>query len=737
MENLGTIIGLNGADETTDATDCTAYSWYNQKNCAQPGAGIHLSVGYAAPFRNEGTIISGHGGDGKRYGARGGWISIYGGGLTNTDDIGIINAGRGGSLTGTQSGQAGRGGGVSMWGSDYFTSDGRGIYAGNGGNCNANATEPQTGGNGGNMRLNARNTVNLLDGTFATGKGGKNCEASGGTNGQDGRFNTDPSVLTVSGESLKIEGGDVTIFGGEDWSLNFNNLSDNAVTATGNLTIAVGKGGGLNMTNNTGQIFKSEGQVTLFSDNIVLDDGVALSDMIEAKNIVVAPSKTLRDVSLSAPSKVSGDPQAVLPITLTLSNGGPEKDSYALSVTDTAGWDLGLLPYTVELDGLTNVEIVLNVTLPATGGVTDVISVNAISQNAPEANATTTIQVAVNEDAGHASVDEGILNLPGINTNVEGGDVTISLSQDGTLDLGKITLAVSENGFIDLRGNNSAILETTGEVIIFANRANILLDPGVKLEDIINASNIVILPSKPSHNAALTGLRSSLSKPANAIVPLRFTLANTGMETDAYTLNATDSAGWRMTPLPPSKRIKGLDSVDLLMNVTLPETVGETNVITVTAASKAKPSLVVTARVNLTVTSASLSGTVVGVSPINTSGLCPDTGSISRMCSNRGRVITDAKLDSNASISGGSFAGSIDNEGMAQATIESGAVLRGGKLSGRIMNEGTLVDFEFVGAEIKGGTLSGKITNRSQVGGVFIDVHLAHRRRRDWWRHHR
>jgi len=737
MENLGTIIGLNGADETTDATDCTAYSWYNQENCAQPGAGIHLSVGYAAPFRNEGTIISGHGGDGKRYGAYGGWIGIYGGGLTNTDDLGIINAGRGGSLTGTQSGEAGRGGGVSMWGNDYFTSDGRGIYAGNGGNCNANATEPQTGGNGGNMWLNARNTVNLLDGTFATGKGGKNCEASGGSNGQDGRFNTDPSVLTVSGESLKIEGGDVTIFGGEDWSLNFNNLSDNAVTATGNLTIAVGKGGGLNMTNNTGQIFKSEGQVTLFSDNIVLDDGVALSDMIEAKNIVVAPSKTLRDVSLSAPSKVSGDPQAVLPITLTLSNGGPEKDSYALSVTDTAGWNLGLLPYTVELDGLTNVEIVLNVTLPATGGVTDVISVNAISQNAPEANATTTIQVAVNEDAGHASVDDGILNLPGINTNVEGGDVTISLSQDGTLDLsniggskvvsatGKITLAVSENGFIDLRGNNSAILETTGEVIIFANRANILLDPGVKLEDIIKASNIVVLPSKPSHNAALTGLRSSLSKPANAIVPLRFTLANTGMATDAYTLNATDSAGWRMTPLPKLKRIKGLDSVDLLMNVTLPETVGETNVITVTATSKAKPSLVVTAQVNLTVTSASLSGTVVGVSPINTSGLCPDTGSISRMCSNRGRVITDAKLDSNASVSGGSFAGSIENQGMiAQAKIESGAVLHGGKLSGRIVNEGTLADFNFVGAEIKGGTLSGKITNRSQVGGVFIDVHL-------------
>jgi hypothetical protein len=736
IENLGTIKGLNGAHETTDATGCTAHSWYNQKNCAQPGAGIHLSVGYGSLFRNEGTIVAGHGGDGKRYGAPGGWIGVYGGGLNNTGDLGIINAGRGGHITGTQSGQAGRGGGVSMWGNDYFTSDGRGIYGGNGGNCNANATEPQMGGHGGNMRLNARNTVNLLNGTFATGKGGKNCDTSGGTNGQDGRFNTDPSVLTVSGESLKIEGGEVTIFGGEGWSLNFNNLSDDAVTATGNLTIAVGEGGNLNMSNNTGQIFKSAGQVTLFSDNIALDEGVALSSMIEAKNIVVAPSKTLRDVSLSAPNKVSGEPKAVLPITLTLSNGGPEKDSYALSVTNTAGWEVGQLPYTVELEGLSSVEIVMNVTLPETGGVTDVISVNAMSQHDPEANATVSVQVAVNQEAQQATLDEGILNLPGIDTDVDGGDVTISSSEASGIDLsnvggskvvsatGKVTLAVSENGVIDLRGNNSAILETTGEVIIYGDPANILLDPGVELKDIIKASNIVILPSKPSHDAALTG-PSNLSKPVNAIVPLRFMLANTGMAADVYTITVTDSANWRMTSLPPSKRIKGLDNVDLLMNVTLPDTVGETNVITVTATSQAEPSLVVTAKVNLTVTSASLSGTVVGVSPINTSGMCPNSGQISRMCSNRG-VITDAKLDSNASVSGGRFAGSIDNQGMiAQATIESGAVLHGGKLSGRILNEGTLTDFEFVGAEIRGGTLSGKIRNRSQVGGVFIDVELA------------
>ncbi len=747
IENKGNIIGLPGVDDMPGATSCISKQTIGSRKCANPGASILLKVGKrfqkhgkmgdwwwygsGGPILNTGVIQSGNGGNGSQYGAPGGDAIVLG---RNTLNRGTIQAGKGGDVTGTTTGEGGRGGLTQIWGKlggpgHLYNINGAEALAGDGGSCSG---DNQIGGRGGNLWLVSLPNVHLSNGIFKAGKGGTGCTTPGG----DGWVRIEPSVIDLSGANTKIEGGDITIFGGQDWTLDLSNLSDTALTATGNITLAVGKGGSINLSGSSGKIMKSGGQITLFADNIVLDEDVGLYDLVEANSIVAGPSKILRDVALVGPGSSIGKPGETLQVNLILTNNGAEADTYALSVTDTAGWHLGQLPYTLEVEGLASVSLVLNVTLPAAEEVTDIITINAISQLAPDTHSTATVLVSTTEKGDSVTLDEGILNLPGIDTNVNGGDVIISSSQKG-IDLsniggskvvsatGKITLAVSENGFIDLRGNNSAILETTGEVIIFANRANILLDPGVKLEDIIKASNIVVLPSKPSHNAALTGLRSSLSKPANAIVPLRFTLANTGMATDAYTLNATDSAGWRMTPLPKLKRIKGLDSVDLLMNVTLPETVGETNVITVTATSKAKPSLVVTAQVNLTVTSASLSGTVVGVSPINTSGLCPDTGSISRMCSNRGRVITDAKLDSNASISGGSFAGSIDNQGMiAQATIESGAVLRGGKLSGRIMNEGTLADFNFVGAEIKGGTLSGKITNRSQVGGVFIDVHL-------------
>ena len=748
IENKGNIIGLPGVDDMPGATSCTSKQTIGNRKCANPGASILLKVGKSfqkhgkmgdwwwygsgGPILNTGMIQAGNGGNGSQYGAPGGDAIVLG---RNTLNRGTIQAGKGGNVTGTTTGEGGRGGLTQIWGKlggpgHLYNINGAEALAGDGGSCSG---DNQIGGRGGNLWLVSLPNVHLSNGIFKAGKGGTGCTTPGG----DGWVRIEPSVIDLSGSNTKIEGGDITIFGGKDWTLDLSNLSDTALTATGNITLAVGKGGSINLSGSSGKILKSGGQITLFADNIVLDEDVALSALVEANSIVAGPSKILRDVALVGPGTLIGKPGETLQVNLTLTNNGAEADTYALSVTDTAGWHLGQLPYIVEIEGLASVSLVLNVTLPAEEEVTDIISINAISQLAPDTHSTATVLVSTTEKGDSVTLDEGILNLPGIDTNVNGGDVTISSSEDGTLDLsnvggskvvsatGKITLAVSENGFIDLRGNNSAILETTGEVIIFANPDNILLDPGVKLEDIIKASNIVVLPSKPSHNAALTGLRSSLSKPANAIVPLRFTLANTGMETDAYTLNATDSAGWRMTPLPKLKRIKGLDSVDLLMNVTLPETVGETNVITVTATSKAKPSLVVTARVNLTVTSASLSGTVVGVSPINTSGLCPNSGPISRMCSNRGRVITDGKLDSSASVSGGSFAGSIENQGMiAQATIESGAVLHGGKLSGRIKNQGTLADFDFVGAEIKGGTLSGKITNRSKVGGVFIDVHL-------------
>lgn len=401
IENKGTIKGKDGSDETNASQCSNGQYWWDsvgKAGCAQMGTQVSLSAN--GIFHNEGTVVAGHGGSGSRYGAPGGTISIWAMNVTNTDDIGFINAGRGGNITGTSSGEAGYGGAVWMWGSNSLTSDGRGIYAGNGGNCNPSATAAQTGGNGGNMRLNAANSVNLLDGTFSTGKGGKNCTPLG-TNGRDGGFNTDPSVLNLSGANTKIDGGDITIYGGNDWVINLTNLSETALTATGDITLATGRGGAINLLGSTGTILKAGGQVTVYANQILLDEGKQLSDFIDATNIIVAPAKVLRDVTISAPPKLPAMAITQVPIEVTLANGSPEVDTYQLSITDTQGWNVAIvdMPQTVDIAALSNVQLIVSVAIPSASiGTINTITVNAVSQTDMNVAATAHIQIEVVEE---------------------------------------------------------------------------------------------------------------------------------------------------------------------------------------------------------------------------------------------------------------------------------------------------------------------------------------------------
>jgi hypothetical protein len=469
IENRGIIQGKDGAAEASDATSCSTNYWSSvgMENCAQYGASISLNVqSYQGLVLNKGTILAGHGGDGKQFGAAGGSININAAGITNTVDIGIIDAGRGGNITGTQSGQAGQGGAISIWGNNYLKSDGRRILAGNGGNCNPEATESQTGGNGGDFWFNA-NTVDLLDGTTAAGQGGKNC----GTNGRDGtsgNFWMEPNVITLSGAQTKVSGGNVTIFGGNDWLLNLGHLSEGAITASGNITIAVGKGGVIDFRGSTGKIMKAAGQVILFANDILLDEGVKLADLIDATNIVVGPSKILYQVFLMGPNKVSGIPDEPVSIRLPIANGGPQADTYLLSVTDSADWELSDLPTTVKLEGLETTELELSVNVPAGLGGSDVITITAISQTDPGVIATTSVQVVAEIDgsvtppiqslstcAANDIIDwvcrnnreQVLTNVTiGSNGNVAGGILAGNITNRGIISQVKVQSGASVNG---------------------------------------------------------------------------------------------------------------------------------------------------------------------------------------------------------------------------------------------------------------------------------------------------
>lgn len=104
---------------------------------------------------------------------------------------------------------------------------------------------------------------------------------------------------------------------------------------------------------------------------------------------------------------------------------------------------------------------------------------------------------------------------------------------------------------------------------------------------------------------------------------------------------------------------------------------------------------------------------------------CPQAPLIDFICSNQGHTLYSTRLTTRASVSGGQYAGLIENQGLiSQATILSGAVITGGVLSGCLVNEGILENITFVGARLTGGFLAGVIENNSQVGGIIENVTL-------------
>ncbi|MDM8558746.1 choice-of-anchor D domain-containing protein [Candidatus Parabeggiatoa sp. HSG14] len=473
IQNRGIIRGKNGTDEKEGAISCYPNYW-SSEGCAISGAGVSLSVGDwpGGIFRNEGTIIAGNGGHGKQYGASGGWLSIWGKGLTNAThngNGGIIRAGNGGDITGDQPGKAGQGGGLSIWGSDYLHSlENTSVYAGNGGNCNRMAS--QIGGDGGNMWLNANFNVEL-QGTVATGKGGMNCAA----NGKPGRFNADPSVLKLSGANVNIEGGDIAIYGGKEWILDLSKLNRIVATANGDITLAVGEGGIIDLSGNHSPIFKAAGQVNIFADRVELDNGMTLFDLIIAKDIVRSSSKILRGVTLIGSGKSVGEPEAIIPVSFTLANSGPEVDSYTFTITDSSGWTFTQLPASLELEGLAKVELVVNVTLPAIRGAMDVITVTATSQADPQVSETAEVQIAVAQENNllpqEPTLEESNVNVPGSETlpeEVSSNDLIPTIEgtpSNTTSEIGITTSSgessptgsISETGINDLPGGNASL----------------------------------------------------------------------------------------------------------------------------------------------------------------------------------------------------------------------------------------------------------------------------------------
>jgi hypothetical protein len=287
--------------------------------------------GVGAPIYNVGTIEAGNGGngvDGSTCAGKGGEVIMLGKNVLN-DVGGIIKAGQGGNAI---SGAGGMGGHTTIWGN---IGDGLG-YLNNQGQINAGIGGTGCpGGEGGWISLMSEPNVipgNVNRATPELGGTG----LAGCAKGKDGYVVLEPSVITFEANT-KVRGGNIIIFGGDNWTLNLSKANQTLVEATGDITLQVGKNSMIDLSGNQTTVLKAAGKVTLLSDDIRLDDGINLSDIIEATEIVTGPSKIRYAVAVMSPGKMVGKPNTVLPVRVTIGNAGPKLDTYDLSVSDTAG----------------------------------------------------------------------------------------------------------------------------------------------------------------------------------------------------------------------------------------------------------------------------------------------------------------------------------------------------------------------------------------------------------------
>ena len=189
--------------------------------------------------------------------------------------------------------------------------------------------------------------VNGIDITKLGHKAGK----GGASGGKEGGVQVEPGVIAI-GADAGIWGGDVTVFGGDDWTLDLSNLVGTPIESSGDITLAVGKNSTVDLTGNTTPVLKAAGRVIIFADNIRLDNGVELKDLIEASDIIQKPSQTLYSVMLAGAKQLTGQPGQEARVQLLLFNNGPTADTYELHVDASSGWGIGQLPATVEVPGL-------------------------------------------------------------------------------------------------------------------------------------------------------------------------------------------------------------------------------------------------------------------------------------------------------------------------------------------------------------------------------------------------
>ncbi|MDY6992200.1 MAG: leucine-rich repeat domain-containing protein, partial [Pseudomonadota bacterium] len=766
LENKGSIKGQNGADEVSGTAACQNEYWsvIGAPSCAQPGASLILSVGKSPQnvFLNEGIIIAGNGGHGNLHHAFGGDVSIYGGTLMNntTDTLcGTIKAGDGGLVdnngvnqqqtnipttcmdytntrnsvapnntdNNTQGGRAGKGGDLTLLAGHYLYSQGAvQILAGDGGNCSPSQTQ---GGAGGSLRLNAPMRVDLAGGYFEAGQGSNNCQ----NNGENGDIFIEPSVISLAGASTKVDGDDITIFGGDNWVLDLSHLENTAIKAKGDITLAVGEEGLVDLRGNANVVLEAQGQVNIFSDDILLDKETNLNQVIKAKDIVVGPSRILYDVAWLGAGKLVGGAGSTASVQLTLANNGPTVDSYQLTVEDPQGLILEAIPPVIEnLEGLKTQTIDFTVTFPSQWGATHVIMITATSQANEEIKAVAELPVVVDI----IPVLPELPQIPLLETCPQTQQINYFCdNHEQTLT----DIALGNNASI-AGGHLAGTIENQGLVAQVTIQPDTQLIGGRLTGYIVNQGTLTDFEFVGAQivGGTLAGNITNNSKIGGTFKDVRLA-ANThiigGTLTGCIQGDPEQPAVLEHLEVAPGSRLSGVTlglGVNLGSGVIVADDGTEDHCLPIdnTPAideSEDNDSSPVTNNEPIALDDSLTEAEPAEIVEFNTQvPQCPTRGFIDWICNARGQIVHDLTIGQNGNIAAAIVQGSVLNQGwVSNLTISAESTLSGGTVTGAIINHGKMLDFEFRGEYIKGGTLAGQITNASPIGGYFQDIQLA------------
>jgi hypothetical protein len=117
-----------------------------------------------------------------------------------------------------------------------------------------------------------------------------------------------------------------------------------AISASAGVTLATGFGGTLDLRNNLPgtPVVTSPGPITLKADNVLLDPGVLVTDLMGPGPVMSFPSGPTKAVTTLATQGDFGYPEMPTEVNFLVTNMGNATDSYTLSATDSLGWDLNL-----------------------------------------------------------------------------------------------------------------------------------------------------------------------------------------------------------------------------------------------------------------------------------------------------------------------------------------------------------------------------------------------------------